>query len=58
MCGVSPILGALMNRLPNVRCSTASQRTEPYKSESRPAAIIAITQGALCALIVGESVYG
>ncbi|KAF9652736.1 hypothetical protein BDM02DRAFT_3183420 [Thelephora ganbajun] len=36
----------------------AYQHVQPYKSEHRRAAIIAGAQGALCALIVGESAYG
>jgi len=36
----------------------ASQHVEPYKSEDHRAVIVAGTQGGLCALIVGESLYG
>jgi len=36
----------------------ASLHIEPYKSENSRAAIIAATAGALCSLVVCESVYG
>jgi hypothetical protein len=42
----------------NVQSFAAYQHVEPYKSEHARAAIIAGTQGGLCTLIVGESIYG
>lgn len=42
----------------DVQCLAAYRHIEPYKSEHSRAVIVAGTQGGLCALIVGESIYG
>ena len=53
-----PLRRASDEAVSDIQCPVAHQRTEPYKSEDSRAAIIAGIQGGLCALIVGESLYG